>query len=47
GGSDAHHLSDIGSFATLFQRKIGDLQELVAELKAGRFQAVDLRRSPS
>ena len=40
--SDAHRIEDIGSCATLFQRKIGNLQDLIAELKAGRFRAVNL-----
>ena len=43
GGSDAHSLSDIPSYATLFERKISNVQELITELKAGRFRAVDLR----
>jgi predicted metal-dependent phosphoesterase TrpH len=36
--SDAHELSDIGSCATLFQRRIGNVQELITELTAGRFR---------
>jgi hypothetical protein len=46
GGSDAHQLSDIPSCATRFERKISNIQELITELKAGRFQAVDLRKRP-
>lgn len=42
GGSDAHALKDIGSCATRFQRSIASVQDLVAELKAGRFEAVKL-----
>ena len=43
GGSDAHSTSDIPSYATLFERKISNVEELITELKAGRFKAVDLR----
>ena len=45
GGSDAHSLSDIPSCATLFERKISNVEELIAELKTGRFRAIDLRQS--
>ena len=44
GGSDAHQMSDIPSCATFFERKISNLQELIVEIKAGRFRAVDLRQ---
>jgi predicted metal-dependent phosphoesterase TrpH len=44
GGSDAHSTSNIPSCATLFERKISNVEELIAELKAGRFRAVDLRQ---
>ncbi len=36
GSSDAHRPEDVGAFATEFQRPIRDLDDLVAELKAGR-----------
>jgi predicted metal-dependent phosphoesterase TrpH len=45
GGSDAHSPEDVPSFATEFERDVRSLDDLVAELKAGRFRAVDLRRS--
>ncbi len=45
GGSDAHSLSDIPSCATLFETKISNVEELITELKAGRFRAVDLRQN--
>jgi len=45
GGSDAHQVSDIPSAATFFEREISSVPELVAELKAGRFRPIDLRRS--
>ncbi len=44
GGSDAHSVSDIPSCATLFERKFSTVEELIAELRAGRFRAVDLRQ---
>ncbi|MFC1900636.1 PHP-associated domain-containing protein [Chloroflexota bacterium] len=45
GGSDAHDFVDIPTCATDFQRDISNLDELITEIKAGRFEAVDLRRS--
>jgi hypothetical protein len=41
-GSDAHARIDIGRCATRFEREIGTIEELVAELLAGRFEPVDL-----
>ena len=46
GGSDAHQLSDIPTCATNFERKINTTEELITELKAGRFSPVDLRKRP-
>lgn len=43
GGSDAHSPSDIPSCATVFERRISNLKELITELKSGRFKAIDLR----
>ncbi|MBE7518537.1 MAG: PHP domain-containing protein [Thermoflexaceae bacterium] len=43
GGTDSHAISDIGKCATYFERPVRDERELIAELKAGRFYAVDLR----
>jgi len=43
GGTDSHAISDIGKCATYFETEIHDERELIAELRAGRFQAVDLR----
>ncbi len=43
GGTDSHAISDIGRCATEFDREIHDERELIAELKAGRHRAVDLR----
>ena len=40
--SDAHEIQDIGSAATFFERRIGNLQELIAELKEGRFRTQSL-----
>jgi predicted metal-dependent phosphoesterase TrpH len=43
GGSDAHQPAQVGRCATRFERPVRDLASLVRELKAGRFQAVQLR----
>ncbi len=43
GGTDSHAISDIGKSATYFERRIEDERELIAELKSGRYYAVDLR----
>lgn len=45
GGSDVHTLSEVGRFATRFERQICSEADLVEELRAGRFTAVDLRPS--
>ena len=42
-GTDSHDISDIGRCATYFERVIYDERDLIRELKAGRFYAVDLR----
>ena len=42
GGSDTHYLRQMGTAATLFERSISSLDDLVTELKAGRMCAVDL-----
>lgn len=47
GGGDAHNPNHVGRCATRFERKIGNVGDLIAELKAGRFQAVDLRPATS
>lgn len=39
GGSDAHARHAIGSCVTIFQNQISNEQDLVEELKAGRFKA--------
>jgi predicted metal-dependent phosphoesterase TrpH len=45
GGSDAHSLTDLPSSATFFERRVSNVNELVTELKAGRFRAVDLHHN--
>jgi predicted metal-dependent phosphoesterase TrpH len=40
GGTDAHEAADIGHAATYFEREIRSLDELIIELKAGRFRAL-------
>jgi predicted metal-dependent phosphoesterase TrpH len=42
-GTDSHAISDIGKCATYFEREIRDERDLIEEIKAGRFYAVDLR----
>jgi hypothetical protein len=41
-GTDAHALGDIGKCATRFQRRIATLEDLIEELKAGRFEPASL-----
>ncbi|MCH7511605.1 MAG: hypothetical protein IIB19_04470 [Chloroflexi bacterium] len=46
-GSDAHARTDIATCTTRFERDITTIEDLIAELKAGRFQAVDLSAAPA
>jgi predicted metal-dependent phosphoesterase TrpH len=46
GGSDAHYVNWFLKFATVFERRIETMQELVAELYAGRFAPIQLPASP-
>lgn len=46
GGTDSHARSDIGRCATRFEREIHNLEGLIEELKAGRFEPVDLAGTP-
>jgi hypothetical protein len=39
-----HALSEVGRFATRFERPIRSEVELAAALRAGRFVAVDMRK---
>jgi hypothetical protein len=43
GASDVHEARDIGRCATRFQQRIAGLEDLIAALKAGRFQPMDLK----
>lgn len=45
GGSDAHKLVQLGTAATQFERPIAGLEDLIQELREGRFEAVDMRGS--
>ena len=45
GGSDAHKLEQMGSAATRFESKICNLEDLILELRMGRFEAVVLPQS--
>lgn len=42
-GTDSHAIQDVGRCATYFERDVHDIRDLISELKAGRFYAVDLR----
>ena len=46
-GSDAHSRTDIGRCATMFERDIRTVEELIDELNAGRFRPVDLSSAPA
>ncbi len=43
GGSDAHVSSEVGTCATVFERDVRTEADLLEELRAGRYHAVDLR----
>jgi hypothetical protein len=43
GGSDSHIVSHIGRCATRFEKSITHMDDLVAALKAGEFEAVSLK----
>ena len=45
--SDAHERKDIGCCATEFQHKITNLEDLITELRAGRFKPAVLRPTPT
>ena len=45
-GSDAHARIDIGRCATAFERRIERIEDLIEELKAGRFRPLDLSAVP-
>ena len=45
GASDAHKLEDIGTYATEFERRITCLNDLITELRAGRFRPAVLDRA--
>jgi predicted metal-dependent phosphoesterase TrpH len=47
GGSDAHSEHGLGCCATVFERSIRNERELIDELRAGRFQAVNRLQHPS
>ena len=46
-GSDAHARTDIGRCATQFDKRIETVEDLIEELRAGRFRAVDLSAVPA
>ena len=46
GGSDAHRVEQLGTAATQFHGPIATTEDLIRELRDGRFEAVDLRNRP-
>jgi predicted metal-dependent phosphoesterase TrpH len=42
-GTDSHAIQDVGKVATFFEAEIRDERDLIREVRAGRFYAVDLR----
>lgn len=40
GGSDAHTLTQVGKYATMFEAKIETEEELINAIKSGKYQAV-------
>ena len=45
GGSDSHQAGDLGTCATRFENVIWGLDDLIRELKGGRFEALPLGKS--
>ena len=43
-GSDAHKVEQIGTVATEFQRPVSCLEDLIHELRDGRYSPVDMRK---
>lgn len=43
GGSDSHSTGDLGTYATRFSARVESLEDLVRELKEGRFCSVSLK----
>ena len=43
GASDAHSLEEVGTYATRFHNSVRDLNDFIAELKAGRFSPYSVR----
>ena len=43
-GSDAHKVEQIGTVATEFHRPVSGLEDLIRELREGRYRPVDLRK---
>ena len=46
GASDAHKLSDVGTFATEFYDNINGLEDLITSIKSGRYDAIKLGTLP-
>lgn len=46
GGSDSHRLGDLGTYATRFEAEINGVNDLIRELKAGRYSPAALSKAP-
>lgn len=44
GGSDSHGAWEVGRCATVFEQPVTCLQDLITEIKEGRFSPIDLRK---
>ena len=47
GASDAHKISDIGTYATNFYDTVNDLDSLITAIKSGRFNGMAFKKSES
>ena len=45
GGSDAHNIDDIGTYATVFEQTIENDRQLVEALQSGNYTVVEGRHS--
>jgi len=44
GASDAHKISDVGTYATVFEDKITNLKEFITAIKSGQYKPIALNR---
>ena len=43
GASDAHKLSDIGTYATYFENNIKNLEDFILAIKSGKYYATNVK----